>query len=242
MYKPSAPIETNFTPLLAIKSNALFTLAILWNLILPRSGFGNVSPEITSSNSISFKPFRKSSSILSIAVPAFLKCELHHAVKVCNKTNCKLQFLISKYTYNDHCVNYASWELRDNFYFFSYFKNSVALPTYIIIRDVIFAWTRLQRNDHFYWYRTIRKYDWCESSTYHCNSLILCEMRIFAWIKKIHFADSILYNILSYMCHVSNQEILIRSQIQSYIKRLLPRCLPNYSTVRRVNKTKIELA
>lgn len=41
---PSAPIETNLTPLLAMKSRALFTLLILWTLILPRSGLGNLSP------------------------------------------------------------------------------------------------------------------------------------------------------------------------------------------------------
>lgn len=41
---PSAPIETSFTPLLAMKSRALFTLLILWTLILPRSGLGNRSP------------------------------------------------------------------------------------------------------------------------------------------------------------------------------------------------------
>ncbi len=78
-------METNFTPLLAMKSRALLTFAILWNLILPRSGFGNVSPEITSSSSINFRPFLKSSSIFSMAVPAFLKCELHQAVKVCKQ-------------------------------------------------------------------------------------------------------------------------------------------------------------
>lgn len=79
---PSAPIDTNFTPLLAMKSRALFTLAILWKRILPLSGFGNVSPEITSRSNMSFRPLRKSSSMLSIAVPALRKCELHHAVKV----------------------------------------------------------------------------------------------------------------------------------------------------------------
>lgn len=79
---PSAPIETNLTPFPSINSNALLTLAILWKRILPRSGFGSGSPEITSKRSINFKPFRKSSSILSIEVPAFRRCELHHAVKV----------------------------------------------------------------------------------------------------------------------------------------------------------------
>lgn len=88
----SAPIETSFTPFDAMKSRALLTLAIcgsfslgdgfkalthdaitLWKRILPRSGFGRVSPEMTSSNSISFRPLRKSSSILSIAVPALRK-------------------------------------------------------------------------------------------------------------------------------------------------------------------------
>lgn len=41
---PSAPIETSLTPLLAMKSRALFTLLILWTLILPRSGLGSRSP------------------------------------------------------------------------------------------------------------------------------------------------------------------------------------------------------
>lgn len=83
---PSAPMETSLTPLLAIKSSALLTLAILWNRILPRSGLGRVSPEITSKSSISFSPLRKSSSMFSIAVPALRKCELHQAVKVCKDT------------------------------------------------------------------------------------------------------------------------------------------------------------
>ena len=83
---PSAPMDTSFTPLEAMKSSALLTLAILWNLILPRSGLGNCSPEITSNNNISFSPPRKSSSMFSMPVPAFLKCELHHAVNVCNTT------------------------------------------------------------------------------------------------------------------------------------------------------------
>ncbi len=34
----------------------LLTLAILWNLILPRSGRGSGSPEITSNRSINFNP------------------------------------------------------------------------------------------------------------------------------------------------------------------------------------------
>ena len=81
---PSAPMDTNLTPLEAMKSSALLTFAILWNLILPRSGLGNWSPEITSNNNISFSPLRKSSSMFSMPVPAFRKCELHQAVKVCN--------------------------------------------------------------------------------------------------------------------------------------------------------------
>ena len=44
---PSAPMETRRTPLLAIKSSALLTLAILWNRILPRSGLGSCSPDNT---------------------------------------------------------------------------------------------------------------------------------------------------------------------------------------------------
>ena len=44
---PSAPMETNLTPLLAMKSRALLTFAILWNRIFPRSGLGKCSPEIT---------------------------------------------------------------------------------------------------------------------------------------------------------------------------------------------------
>uniref|UniRef100_A0A6B0U7V4 Putative secreted protein n=1 Tax=Ixodes ricinus TaxID=34613 RepID=A0A6B0U7V4_IXORI len=75
-------MDTSLTPLLAMKSSALFTLAILWKRILPRSGLGRVSPEITSSSSISFRPLRKSSSMLSIWVPALRRCELHHAVNV----------------------------------------------------------------------------------------------------------------------------------------------------------------
>lgn len=55
----------------------------MWKRILPRSGFGNVSPEMTSSNNMSLSPLRKSSSMLSIAVPAFLKWLLHQAVNVC---------------------------------------------------------------------------------------------------------------------------------------------------------------
>lgn len=35
------------TPLLAMKSRALFTLLILWTLILPLSGLGNRSPANT---------------------------------------------------------------------------------------------------------------------------------------------------------------------------------------------------
>ena len=42
---PSAPMDTNLTPLLQIKSKALFTLAILWKRILPLSGLGSLSPE-----------------------------------------------------------------------------------------------------------------------------------------------------------------------------------------------------
>ena len=81
-YAPSAPMDTNLTPLLAMKSKALLTLAILWNLILPRSGFWSVSPEMTSSNNINLRPLRKSSSMFSICVPALRKCEFTQAVKV----------------------------------------------------------------------------------------------------------------------------------------------------------------
>ncbi|CAN7948238.1 unnamed protein product [Ixodes hexagonus] len=79
----SAPMETSFTPLLAMKSSALFTLAILWKRILPLSGLGSVSPEMTSRSSMSLRPLRKSSSMLSIWVPALRRCELHQAVNVC---------------------------------------------------------------------------------------------------------------------------------------------------------------
>lgn len=41
---PSAPIDTSLTPLLQMKSSALFTLAILWKRILPLSGLGSLSP------------------------------------------------------------------------------------------------------------------------------------------------------------------------------------------------------
>lgn len=40
------------------------------------------APDMTSSSSISLRPFLKSSSMFSICVPAFLKWELHQAVKV----------------------------------------------------------------------------------------------------------------------------------------------------------------
>lgn len=40
------------------------------------------APDMTSSKSISLRPFLKSSSMFSICVPAFLKWELHQAVKV----------------------------------------------------------------------------------------------------------------------------------------------------------------
>lgn len=43
---PSAPMDTSFTPLLQMKSRALFTLAILWKRILPLSGLGSRSPVI----------------------------------------------------------------------------------------------------------------------------------------------------------------------------------------------------
>lgn len=42
---PSAPIDTSLTPLLQMKSKALFTLAILWKRILPLSGLGSLSPK-----------------------------------------------------------------------------------------------------------------------------------------------------------------------------------------------------
>lgn len=122
---PSAPMETSFTPLLAMKSSALLTLEILWTLILPRSGLARrspgcggggekngdediftmtfyafklpsrakshsrSSPEMTSSSSMSFSPSLKSSSMLSICVPAFLRWELHQAVNVCRQTRRK---------------------------------------------------------------------------------------------------------------------------------------------------------
>lgn len=40
------------------------------------------APDMTSSSSMSLRPFLKSSSMFSICVPAFLKWELHQAVKV----------------------------------------------------------------------------------------------------------------------------------------------------------------
>lgn len=53
---------------------------------------GNASdqPEMTSKSSISFRPFLKSSSMFSIWVPAFLRWELHQAVKVCNENHAQL--------------------------------------------------------------------------------------------------------------------------------------------------------
>lgn len=44
-HSPSAPMDTSFTPLLAIKSSALLTFEILWTLILPLSGLAKRSPE-----------------------------------------------------------------------------------------------------------------------------------------------------------------------------------------------------
>lgn len=41
---PSAPIDTSLTPLLAMKSKALFTLDILCTRILPLSGLAKRSP------------------------------------------------------------------------------------------------------------------------------------------------------------------------------------------------------
>lgn len=49
------------------------------------------SPEMTSSSSMSFSPSLKSSSMLSICVPAFLRWELHQAVNVCRQTRRKLR-------------------------------------------------------------------------------------------------------------------------------------------------------
>ena len=78
----SAPMETRRTPFDWIKSRALLTLAILWKRILPRSGLGRRSPEITSKRSISLRPLRKSTSMASIPVPALRRWELHQAVNV----------------------------------------------------------------------------------------------------------------------------------------------------------------
>lgn len=41
---PSAPMDTSLTPLLAMKSKALFTLDILCTRILPLSGLARRSP------------------------------------------------------------------------------------------------------------------------------------------------------------------------------------------------------
>ena len=68
----------------------LLTLAILWKRILPLSGLGSVSPEMTSRSSMSLRPLRKSSSMFSICVPALRRCELTHAVKVWNVEGCGL--------------------------------------------------------------------------------------------------------------------------------------------------------
>lgn len=75
-------MDTNFTPLLITKFNALFTLAILWKRILPFSGLGNFSLAITSNNLINDKPSRKSCSISLMVISTLRRCELHHAVKV----------------------------------------------------------------------------------------------------------------------------------------------------------------
>lgn len=55
----------------------------LW--IFPSAKASEGLPEMTSSRSMSFRPSLKSSSMFSICVPAFLRWELHHAVKVCTK-------------------------------------------------------------------------------------------------------------------------------------------------------------
>ena len=86
-------METSLTPLLAMKSRALLTLAILWKRILPRSGLGNVSPEMTSSKSINLRPLRKSSSMFSIPVPALRRWELHQAVNVCRERERKTNYI-----------------------------------------------------------------------------------------------------------------------------------------------------
>lgn len=44
VFVPSAPMDTSLTPLLAMKSRALFTLEILWTLIFPLSGLAKRSP------------------------------------------------------------------------------------------------------------------------------------------------------------------------------------------------------
>lgn len=61
-----------------------------WNLCLTKSkctGWRREDcvPEITSNNSISFRPFLKSSSMFSIWVPALRRWELHQAVNVWSK-------------------------------------------------------------------------------------------------------------------------------------------------------------
>ena len=94
---PSAPMETSFTPLLSMNCSALLTFAILWKRIFPRSGFASCSPEITSSSSISLRPLLKSSSIVSICVPALRRCELHHAVNVCNERRAHTGRIHSRY-------------------------------------------------------------------------------------------------------------------------------------------------
>ena len=99
----SAPIDTSLTPLLAMKSSALLTFAILWKRIFPRSGLGSVSPEMTSRRSINFNPFLKSSSMFSICVPAFLRCELHHAVNV-YKRQIKDQIMACVVKYIRHVI------------------------------------------------------------------------------------------------------------------------------------------
>jgi len=78
-------MDTRRTPLLSINCSALLTFDSLWMRILPRSGFGSCSPEMISSSSISLSPLRKSSSIVSICVPALRRCELHQAANVCNR-------------------------------------------------------------------------------------------------------------------------------------------------------------
>ena len=96
-------LDVNSIPIFDITLNQTNIINSL-SVTIFEPGLGSVSPEMTSSKSINFRPFRKSSSMFSIWVPAFRRWELTQAVKVCknylerlNKTR-KALFVIETLT------------------------------------------------------------------------------------------------------------------------------------------------